>query len=140
MFRTYTDLRQLKTFEERFEYLKLNGKVGSETFGFDRVFNQKFYKSPEWKMAKQKVIIRDNGGDLGIEDRQIGGNILVHHMNPITLEDIRDGSDFLFNPEYLICVSHQTHNAIHYGDANLLDHDPIERRPYDTCPWRCQNG
>lgn len=132
----YSELIQLPTFEERYRYLKLDGKVGVETFGFDRYLNQMLYKNPKWKSARDKVIIRDNGCDLGIEDRDIQGKIYVHHMNPISIEDIENESEFLFDPEYLICSSHTTHNAIHYGDESLLILDPVERTKNDTCPWR----
>lgn len=135
--RTYSELIRLPTFEERFEYLKLGGKVGKDTFGFDRIFNQKFYTSKEWKRVRDFVIIRDNGCDLAHEDHIIyGSKILIHHMNPITLEDIENNTDILLNPEYLITTIHNTHNAIHYGDANLLPKDPIERTKNDTCPWK----
>lgn len=136
MIRTYSDLRRLKTLKERFEYLKLAGKVGTDTFGFDRYLNQRFYKLGKWKSARNYVIIRDNGCDLGVEGYEIGDKVLVHHMNPITLDNVLEMDDALFNPEFLICVSHDTHNAIHYGDANLLPKLPIERRPGDTCPWK----
>ena len=134
--RTYSELIAIPTFEERFKYLQLNGNVGAETFGYDRVFNQRFYSSLEWKRLRDEIIFRDNGCDLGILDRRIMGKILIHHMNPIMLEDIRESSEFLLNPEYLICTSFETHNAIHYGDENLLFKAPIERTKYDTCPWR----
>lgn len=135
--RTYTELSQLKTFEERFEYLSLNGQVGKDTFGFDRIFNQKFYKSREWLSIRSHVIVRDNGCDLGVEGHEIYGNrILIHHMNPISLEDIEQNTAFLLNPEYLITTIHSTHNAIHYGDASLLVVAPIERSRNDTCPWK----
>lgn len=134
--KTYSELSKLKTFDERFEYLKLKGIVGRDTFGFDRYINQQFYKSYEWKRARDKVIIRDNGCDLGIPGREIPDRILIHHINPIDLEDFDVNTDFLLNPEYLICVSHQTHNAIHYGDIELLPRDPIVRKPNDTSPWR----
>lgn len=136
MIRTYSDLRRLKTLKERFEYLKLAGKVGTDTFGFDRYLNQRFYKLGKWKSARNYVIIRDNGCDLGVEGYEIGDKVLVHHMNPITLDNVLEMDDALFDPEFLICVSHDTHNAIHYGDANLLPKLPIERRPGDTCPWK----
>lgn len=136
MIKTYSELISIPTFEERFQYLKLNGKVGESTFGFDRYLNQTFYKSDEWKRVRNEVIVRDMGCDLAIEDREIFGLILVHHMNPIVVEDIMHGTDFLLNPEFLICTSKNTHNAIHYGDESLLmDSVPIERRPGDTCPW-----
>lgn len=134
--RTYSELITLPTFEARYEYLKLHGEVGKETFGFDRYLNQAFYKYPEWRKARDLVIIRDNGCDLGIEGREIRGKILIHHMNPITKEDILSRSEYLLNPEYLICTIKRTHDAIHYGDESLLAKDPIERRPNDTCPWR----
>lgn len=135
--RTYSELIQLPTFEERYEYLKLNGRVGEETFGFDRYLNQSFYQNdPEWKKVRDYVIIRDNGCDLGIPGREIHGKILVHHMNPITEEDIVRRSSRLLNPEFLICTIKRTHDAIHYGDEKLLMKDPIVRRLNDTCPWR----
>lgn len=134
--RTYTELKQLKTFEERYEYLKLDGQVGIDTFGFDRYLNQAFYRSPEWKSVRNQVIVRDNGCDLGIEGREIHTKILVHHMNPITKEDVLNRSDLLLNPEYLITTVKRTHDAIHYGDSETLIKDPIERIANDTCPWR----
>ena len=134
--KNYSELSLLPTFEERFEYLKLEGAVGADTFGFDRIFNQKFYQSYEWKTVRNEIIVRDLGCDLGIEDRQIFGRILIHHMNPISLKDISDATKFLLNPEYLICVSHDTHNAIHYGDIRLVKKDLVERKPNDTCPWK----
>lgn len=137
MIRTYTELSKFRTFEERFNYLRLDGVVGKDTFGFDRIFNQLFYKWPEWKASRNKVIIRDNGCDLGIEGHEIyGQRIIVHHLNPVTLEDIERKSEFLLDPEYLITTIHSTHNAIHYGDESLLIRSPIERRQNDTCPWR----
>lgn len=136
--RRYSELILLPSFEERFEYLKLGSKVGANTFGFDRWQNQAFYRSAEWLRVRDKVIIRDNGCDLGIADRDIGRRIIIHHMNPITVEDIRLAADALLNPEFLICVSHETHNAIHYGDADLLPKDFIPRSPNDTCPWKRQ--
>lgn len=132
----YSELIQLPTFEERFQYLKLSARVGEDTFGFDRYMNQKFYRSPEWKRIRDQVIVRDSGCDLGILDRVIYGKILIHHMNPITEYDIRYLTDALLNPEYLICVTHATHNAIHYGDEDLLIKEPIVRTKNDTCPWK----
>lgn len=126
----------LPTFKERFEYLKLSGRVGEETFGFDRWINQKFYRSAEWKHIRDQVIIRDNGCDLGVEGREIYGKILIHHMNPITKKDILDRTDLLLNPMYLISVTKQTHDAIHYSDEYILMNDPIVRSRNDTCPWR----
>lgn len=134
--RTYSELIKLQTFEERFNYLRLGRCVGKETFGFDRYINQQFYRSTEWKRVRNLVILRDNGCDLGVKDRPIYERILIHHMNPVAIEDIQNGTDFLLNPEYLISTTHSTHNAIHYGDTNLLSRDPIERRPGDTCPWK----
>lgn len=136
--RSYTELSSLKTFEERYNYLRLNGRVGADTFGFDRIFNQRFYQnSIEWKRIRNHVIVRDNGCDLGVEGYEITGQrIIIHHMNPITLEDIRKGSEFLLDPEYLITTVHSTHNAIHYGDERLLAKTPIERSRNDTCPWK----
>lgn len=135
--KTYSELIALPTFEERYRYLKLGGKVGADTFGHDRYLNQMMYqRSPKWKEARRQVILRDNGCDLGIEDREINGKLFVHHMNPITIKDIEEESDFLYNPEYLICTSHNTHNAIHYGDESLLITAPPERSPNDTCPWK----
>ena len=134
--RTYSELIKLPTFEERYAYLRLGGRVGETTFGFDRYLNQMFYKSDEWLAIRDKVIVRDNGCDLGIEGREIESSILIHHMNPISKKDILERSDFLLNPEYLICTIKNTHDAIHYGDENLLIKDPIERRKNDTCPWR----
>lgn len=137
MIRTYSELIKLPTFEERFEYLRLNGSVGQETFGFDRYLNQLFYqRSHKWKSVRDFVIIRDNGCDLGVEGYEISGRILVHHMNPITAKDIERESEFLLDPEYLISTVHNTHNAIHYGDESLLIKAPVERRKNDTCPWR----
>lgn len=134
--RTYSELIQLKTFEERYRYLKLNGFVGRDTFGFDRYMNQIFYRSEEWRQIRDYVIVRDNGCDLGMKGHDIRGKILIHHMNPITVSDIRDSTDQLLNPEYLICVTHTTHNAIHYGNEDLLVVAPIARFANDTCPWK----
>lgn len=135
--KTYSELKKLKTFEERFEYLKLDGKVGEDTFGFDRYLNQQFYKSKEWKNIRNYVITRDLGCDLGITDREIiSDDILIHHMNPITKEDIINKTDFLLNPEYLITTIGNTHRAIHYGNSDILYEPPIERSKNDTCPWR----
>lgn len=134
--RTYSELMSFSTYEERFRYLKLDGEVGKDTFGFDRYLNQIFYKSPEWKSLRDHIIIRDMGCDLAIEGREIYGRILIHHMNPITKEDVLNRSDLLLNPEYLICTSKLTHDAIHYGDEDLLIKDPVVRRPNDTCPWK----
>ena len=136
MIRRYSDLIQLKTFEDRFSYLKLHGKVGEETFGLDRYLNQQLYKSRRWQNIRSQAIIRDDGCDLGIDGRQMDNYITIHHMNPISMEDIEEERDIVFDPEYLICCSSRTHKAIHFGDENLLIRDPIIRRPNDTCPWR----
>lgn len=136
MSRSYSELILLPTFKERYEYLRLDGVIGEETFGFDRYVNQRFYKSREWKQVRDLVIIRDNGCDLGIEGFDIYGKIFIHHMNPIMLRDIQNATEFLLNPEYLICTTLDTHNAIHYGDSNLLVTDPLERTKNDTCPWK----
>lgn len=136
MIRTYQHLLILPTFEERFQYLRLDGKVGKETFGFDRYFNQKFYRSAEWKQIRNFVIVRDQGCDLAIFDRQIFGCVYVHHMNPISLDDIKDATEYILNPDYLVCVSKETHDAIHYGDGSLLmATKPLERTPGDTKLW-----
>ena len=135
--KTYSELITFETFEERYEYLRLDGVVGEETFGFDRYLNQEFYqRSQEWKHIRDLVIIRDQGCDLGIDGREIRGKIIVHHMNPITKDDLLNRTPFLLDPEYLICTLKSTHDAIHYGDENLLMKGPIERKPNDTCPWR----
>ena len=135
--RTYDELIKLPTFEERYEYLKIGGRVGEETFGFDRYLNQLFYKSEEWRSIRNYVISRDNGCDLGIPGREIrGSKIIVHHMNPITKEDILNRSEILLDPKYLISTVKITHDAIHYGDSELLQKDPIERSKNDTCPWK----
>lgn len=134
--RTYSEIITLPTFNDRFQYLKLNGQVGESTFGFDRYLNQLFYKSDEWLRLRDQIIIRDNGCDLGIEGREIHGRILIHHMNPIRKEDILNRSRYLLDPEFLICTVKRTHDAIHYGDENLLLTIPKERRKNDTCPWR----
>lgn len=136
--RTYSELRKLETFEDRFHYLELRGRVGKETFGFDRIFNQMFYRSKEWRNFRDEIIARDLGCDLGIEGREIYGKIIIHHLNPITLEDIQTSSEYLMNPEFVITTSFSTHNAIHYGDESLLTKDPITRSRNDTCPWKRQ--
>lgn len=136
MNKTYSELCEIKSFEERFEYLKLNGIVGTDTFGFNRYLNQILYRSSEWKKIRNKVIIRDNGCDLGIEGYDISGRILIHHINPITIEDVRNRNSIIFDLNNLITVSHNTHNAIHYGDKDLLITGPVERKPNDTCPWK----
>lgn len=133
--RTYSDLVKLETFDERFEYLSLGGEVGVATFGFDRWMNQQFYRSFEWKQARRTVILRDDGCDLGVPGWEISENPLVHHMNPVTARDLANGESWVLDPEYLILTSHRTHNAIHYGDASLIQRAPVERRPGDTKLW-----
>jgi hypothetical protein len=136
MIRTYSELIKFQTYEDRFRYLKLDGAVGKETFGFDRYLNQVFYRSQKWKKIRDLVIVRDNGCDLGIEGYEIYGRVIIHHMNPITIDDIRLESDFLLNREFLISTVHNTHNAIHFGDESLLITAPVERTKNDTCPWK----
>lgn len=137
MIRTYSELIRILDFKGRFRYLQLYGKVGLDTFGFDRVFNQKFYRSKEWRQIRDKIIVRDLGCDLGIEGYEIIHQpIVIHHMNPISLKDIEDSTDFLLNPEYLICTTDRTHKAIHYGDESLLMLPFTERSRNDTCPWK----
>ena len=134
--RTYSELIQIPTFMERFKYLKLNGRIGEETFGYDRYLNQQFYNSYAWRRMRNEIIVRDCGCDLAFEGREIFDRILIHHMNPIRAEDILKHSEEVMNPEFLICTSKLTHDAIHFGDESLLYMDPVERRPGDTCPWR----
>lgn len=136
MIRTYSELATMHSFEDRFRYLKLSGSVGYDTFGFDRYLNQSFYKSREWRKIKDEVIVRDNGCDLGVEGFDIYGRIYIHHMNPITVDDIIKQTELLLNPEYLICTSFNTHQAIHYGDETNLTLLPKERSKNDTCPWK----
>lgn len=139
MTRTYTELSKLQTFEERYEYLKLNGKVGEQLFGYERYLNQVFYQSSRWKKARREVIRRDKACDLGIEGRDIMGVVYVHHMNPITLEMLKNDDPLLTDPDNLICTSKRTHEAITLGDPSLLPFVPVERKPYDTCPWRIKH-
>ena len=134
--RSYSELSELETFEERYKYLRLKGFIGEETFGFDRFVNQIFYRSQEWKRVRDIVIVRDNGCDLGIRGREIHDRVIIHHMNPISLKEIENRSDFVLNPDFLITTTHNTHNAIHYGSEDNLILIPIERRPNDTCPWK----
>ena len=134
--RTYSELIKFQNFTDRFNYLRLDGSVGDATFGFDRYINQIFYRSNKWRSIRDHVIIRDNGCDLGVDGFDIHGRVLIHHMNPITIEDIREESEFLLNPDFLICTTHNTHNAIHYGDERLLITTPVERTKNDTCPWK----
>ena len=135
MIRRYSELRHIPTFEERFEYLKLNGSVGRETFGFDRYINQRFYTSKEWRDIRHYVITRDLGLDLGAEGYEINSRILIHHMNPIVVDDILHKNDDILDPEFLITTCHNTHNAIHYGDSSLLPKPLVERSRGDTCLW-----
>ena len=134
--RRYSELKNIKTYAERFDYLRAGGKVGDSTFGFERYLNQSFYKSTEWIRARRQVIIRDNGCDMGVEGYDISGPIVIHHMNPITPEDLEHFNPDILNPEYLVCVSVQTHKAIHYGDSSLLPKTYTPRTPNDTCPWK----
>lgn len=134
--RTYSELIQYNTLLDRYRYLKLGGKVGEETFGMDRYLNQQFYKSKEWRKVRDEIIIRDGACDLGLPDREITSRIIIHHMNPITKYDILNKTEFLLNPEYLICTLKRTHDAIHYGDESLLFNELIERSANDTCPWK----
>ena len=134
--KTYSELMQFQTFEDRFNYLKLDGTVAETTFGFDRYLNQSLYQSKEWRRLRNEIIVRDDGCDMAFPDNKIGYKIFIHHMNPISQRDIEDRSDVIFDPEFLICVSQDTHNAIHFGDASLLPKGLIERRSGDTCPWR----
>ena len=134
--KTYSELITIPTFEERFEYLQLKGSVGKDTFGYDRYLNQVLYRSPEWKRLRNQIIIRDNGCDLACDGYDVYGKVLIHHLNPITVEDVLARSRKVFDPDNLVCVSHSTHNAIHYGDVDLLVTGPIIRTKNDTCPWR----
>jgi hypothetical protein len=133
--KTYSNLKRIETFEDKFEYLKLGGSVGHSTFGFDRYINQTFYQSFQWKSVRDHVIIRDNGCDLGVEGYEIHSKLLVHHMIPLTMEDITSGSEWIIDPEYLITTTHNTHNAIHYGDKRLLITPLQPRMPGDTKLW-----
>lgn len=133
---SYRELLQLSSFEDRFAYLNLAGQVGYETFGSNRIFNQQFYHSSEWRRTRNGIILRDNACDLGVPGYEIHSRIYIHHINPITFEDIEFNSEALLDPENLICVSKQTHDAIHYGSESSLPKLPIERVPGDTCPWR----
>ena len=136
MIRRYSELIRFDSFLDRYNYLQLKGQVGLDTFGLDRYLNQTLYRSSRWRRTRDKVILRDNGCDLGYEGFDIFDKIIVHHMNPLSIEDIEDDVDEIYDPEFLICCSFNTHNAIHYGDERLLPQLPIDRRPGDTCPWR----
>ena len=135
MIRCYSELKHFDNFLDRYNYLRIGGIVGEQTFGFDRYLNQSFYTSRRWRRTRDKVILRDDGCDLGIPGYDIE-KILIHHMNPITIEDVENDADWIYDPEFLICTSFYTHQAIHYGDSSLLPKEPIERKPFDTCPWR----
>ena len=132
---TYTEMSELETFEDRYRYLKLGGAVGRATFGHDRYINQNFYRSPQWRHLRSHIIMRDDGCDLGVPGYDLHQRIYIHHMNPMTVEDLISGSPDVLDPEFLICVSHRTHNAIHYGDESLLPSPPVERQPGDTKLW-----
>ncbi len=134
--RRYSELVSIPTFQERFEYLKLDGDVGKETFGYDRWLNQRFYSSPEWRKFRRDIIVRDRGCDLGVLGYDIPDKVVIHHMNPITMEDILEHSERAWNPEYVISCSHETHEAIHYNGSILFTKTFAERRPNDTCPWK----
>ena len=134
--KTYSELIRLEKYMDRYQYLMLNGRVGQETFGYERFLNQSLYKSYEWRSVRDEVIVRDHGCDLGMEGYEIYGSIIVHHMNPITMDDIQNRNEDIFNPEYLVSTSFSTHNAIHYGDEGLLITEPIIRTKNDTCPWK----
>ena len=136
MIKTYSELIAFPTYEERFRYLQLKGAVGKDTFGYDRYLNQILYNSQEWKRFRDKIIIRDNGCDLACEGYHIHGRILVHHINPIRVDDVVNRNPIVFDPENVVCITHNTHNAIHYGDESLLILAPVERTKNDTCPWK----
>lgn len=135
--KSYSEMITMSEFDDRFRYAKLDGKVGMDTFGFDRYLNQQFYRSKEWKRLRDQIIIRDNGCDLGVPGHEIYGKIYIHHLNPLSPEDITESTEKLFDPNNLVCVSAETHNAIHYGDESILEKNKIvERSPGDTCPWK----
>ena len=136
MIRTYSELITIPTFEERFKYLQLKGSVGIETFGYDRYLNQILYNSMEWRNLRNKIIVRDNGCDLACEGYEINGRAIIHHIDPITVDDILKRNPKVFDPENLITTVQNTHNAIHYGDENILEQVIVERTKNDTCPWR----
>lgn len=136
MIKTYSEMIQYQTFEDRLRYLRLSGTVGFDTFGFDRVFNQQFYHSKEWRRLRHDIIVRDEGCDLADPERPIFGPIYIHHLNPISLDDITEATEYLLNPDYLVCASFDTHNAIHYGSEIIEQSLPLERSPNDTCPWK----
>jgi len=139
MLKSYSEMMKLKTYKDRYEYLKIGGSVGEETFGGSRWLNQVLYSSPEWKRFRREIILRDNGCDLACEDRPIATKVYIHHINPITPEDIKKRADNVFDPDNVVCCSHEMHQAIHYGDESLLSIDVPTRKPNDTCPWRNTN-
>lgn len=134
--KSYSELIRLPTFLERYRYLKIGGRIGEDTFGYDRYLNQTLYRSVEWKRFRREIIVRDEGCDLGLEGYEIIGNILVHHLNPITIDDVLNRDPKIFDPENVISTCLNTHNAIHYGDESLLITEPVKRAPFDTCPWK----
>jgi hypothetical protein len=136
MIKTYSELQKIAFFKDRYKYLRLGGTVGMSTFGFDRYLNQVLYRSNRWRKTRRDIIIRDNGCDLGVEGYEITHSVFVHHMNALSLEDIEFLREDIFDPEFLICTSEKTHNAIHFGDESLLPQPLVERRAGDTCPWR----
>lgn len=136
MIKTYSELIRIQDFHDRYHYARIHGRVGAETFGWHRYLNQTLYNTRRWKQIRDKVIVRDNGCDLAHPDYEIGGKIIIHHLNPITIEDLEEDNDLVYDPEFLICVSDHTHNAVHYGDESLLPKLPIKRYAGDTCPWR----
>lgn len=136
MIKTYSELLSFKTFMDRYNYLKLSGKVGVETFGFDRYLNQMLYRSKRWKELRPKIITRDNACDMALEGYDIYDRIIIHHMNPISIKDIEEDNDDIFNPEFLVCVSSRTHNPIHFGEERKAPEPIIQRRPNDMCPWK----
>lgn len=134
--KTYSEAISIQTYLERFRYLQIGGKIGDETFGYDRYLNQTLYRTAEWKRFRREIIVRDNGCDLACDGYEIVGNILVHHINPITIDDVLNRDPKIFDPENVISTCLNTHNAIHYGDESLLITEPVERTPFDTCPWK----
>lgn len=138
--KTYSELISLSTFEDRFNYLRLNGKVGRDTFGIDRYLNQVLYVSPEWRQFRNQIVLRDNGCDLRLEGYEIFGQIIVHHIDPITVDDVVNRSEKLFDPNNVVCVSLDTHNGIHYGTDTFIHRVPKDRSPMDTCPWKKSGG
>lgn len=136
MHKSYSELKKLRTIRERYEYCRIGGTIGEDTFGYERKLNQMLYTSRKWRDLRNQIILRDNGCDLGVAGYDVRDKIIIHHLNPITLKDVLEMSDCIFDPDNLICVSSRTHNAIHFGDENLLPPEPVERFPNDTCPWK----